>query len=107
MFIAFRLVHLYLLRKDSVKTKTTIDRVILLETFVQVAKVGSISDAANAMKISQPTISRRVKALERLLDCELIMRGQRSLKLTPNGEICYVKGEKFLTKWIKVFVPSE
>lgn len=53
------------------------------------------------MNVSQPTVSRRVKALGRILGGDLMVRGQRPLNLTLNGEACYFSGERFVRIWIE------
>ncbi|MFZ5610219.1 MAG: LysR family transcriptional regulator [Pseudomonadota bacterium] len=54
--------------------------------FLAVAEHGSLSAAARQLKISQPTLGRRITALEEILGAELFVRGPRGLDLTPTGE---------------------
>jgi DNA-binding transcriptional LysR family regulator len=56
-----------------------------LKAFVEVAENGSVSRAAQAMHLSQPTISKRIAALESLLGLRLFDRVGRSLQLTDAG----------------------
>lgn len=57
------------------------------------AEEGSLSAAAKALGISQPTLSRQVSALEEELSTALFERGGRGLELTQNGLelLCYVQ----------------
>lgn len=57
----------------------------LLNSFLHVADAGSLSAAARGGRISQPTLSRHVEALERQLGVPLFNRTGRGLKLTPAG----------------------
>ena len=43
------------------------DRIELMKTFVQIVEAGSLSAAAAQLRTTQPTVSRRLQALERLL----------------------------------------
>ncbi|ABC29997.1 Transcriptional regulator [Hahella chejuensis KCTC 2396] len=53
--------------------------------FLVTAEEGSLSAAARALGISQPTLSRQVSALEKELSVALFERGSKGLELTPNG----------------------
>ncbi len=57
-----------------------------LRDFLSVAKTGSLSRAAEHLKISQPTLSRRIAALEEQLNTRLFVRTPRGLLLTDDGE---------------------
>ncbi|MEO0361594.1 MAG: LysR family transcriptional regulator [Pseudomonadota bacterium] len=53
--------------------------------FLVTAEEGSLSAAARALGLAQPTLGRQVAALEEELGVLLFDRVGRSLKLTPNG----------------------
>lgn len=53
--------------------------------FLATAEEGSLSAAARALDMSQPTLGRQVSALERELGVALFERTQRGLGLTPGG----------------------
>ncbi|MDX1456391.1 MAG: LysR family transcriptional regulator [Marinobacter sp.] len=53
--------------------------------FLVTAEEGSLSAAAKALGISQPTLGRQVAALEEELSTALFERGNRGLELTQNG----------------------
>lgn len=58
-----------------------------LTRFVAVAEHGSFRLAAEALGLSQPSVSWSIQQLEMLLGAELIERGPRGAKLTDLGEI--------------------
>lgn len=53
--------------------------------FLVTAEEGSLSAAARALGMAQPTLGRQVNALEQELDIILFERVGRGLKLTPSG----------------------
>ena len=57
----------------------------LIEAFIRVAREGSFTAAADALRTSQPTVSRRVSQLEEQLDLTLFARHARGLELTDAG----------------------
>ena len=61
------------------------DRFQALKLFVNVARVGSFSKGALAMKLSQPTASRIIAVLEEELGTPLFTRSTRALTLTQAG----------------------
>ncbi len=56
-----------------------------LRAFHAVALEGSFTKAANVLRVSQPTLSGHVKALEEGYGVELFERGGRSIRLTEFG----------------------
>jgi LysR family nitrogen assimilation transcriptional regulator len=56
-----------------------------LETFVQVAELGSFTRAAIALQVAQPALSRQVRALEVDLRQSLFVRNGRGVTLTEAG----------------------
>ena len=57
-----------------------------LRAFLEVAKVKSFSKAAENLFISQPAISRKISQLEEALNCQLFIRENNTVTLTPAGE---------------------
>ena len=53
--------------------------------FLITAEEGSLSAAARALEMTQPTLGRQVAALEQELGVALFERGARGLELTPSG----------------------
>lgn len=75
------------------------DRLALLQTFVSIVEAGSLSAAAARLQSSQPTVSRRLQALERTLGLRLLQRSTHAMKLTPDGERCYAHAKELLDSW--------
>ena len=56
-----------------------------VEAFAQVANTHSFSRAAEALQLTQPSITARIQTLERELGEELFERGSRGVRLTDAG----------------------
>lgn len=54
--------------------------------FLEYLRSGSVNAAAEILKVSAPTVSRRIKALQKMLGYPLLDRSSRSLELYPNAE---------------------
>ena len=67
-----------------------------LKTFVEVIRVGSFSRAAETLNLTQPGVSRRIKALEEQYGCELVDRAGRVLRPTPAGRLVFEAAETLL-----------
>ena len=65
------------------------DRLKPLRAFCQVARLGSVSRAAEALYVSQPAVSQQLQALEREFGTPLLERNGRRLLPTPEGEALY------------------
>lgn len=70
--------------------------------FLEVAQAGSISRAAQNVYLTQPALSRQIKALETELGQCLLEREAHSVKLTPAGEVLLREGQKLLNLAEKV-----
>ena len=57
-----------------------------LVTYLQVVKLGSFSEVAKKLSISQPAVSFQIQKLERDLGVRLIDRGQKSITMTDAGK---------------------
>lgn len=57
-----------------------------LTTFIQVAELGSLSRAAEKLRIAQPALSRQIRLLEVELGVPLFSRHGRGMDLTQAGE---------------------
>lgn len=57
--------------------------------FLEVAKLRSVGNAAQALNISQPAATKTIQELEEILGGALFDRSSRRLILTPFGEIFY------------------
>jgi len=60
-----------------------------METFVRVVEAGSMSAAAEALDVAQPTVSRRLAELESQLQTPLLQRTTRHQELTAAGAEYY------------------
>lgn len=79
--------------------KTTPDRIELMQTFVRIVEAGSLSAAAAQMGATQPTVSRRLQALERSLGLQLLQRSTHAMKLTDDGARCFARAKELLGSW--------
>jgi DNA-binding transcriptional LysR family regulator len=59
------------------------------QVFIEVASNLSFSKAANILFITQPAISKHVKALESFYKCALFERTSHQIRLTPTGETLF------------------
>ena len=57
-----------------------------LKAFLAVAETGSTLSAAQALRVSQTTVARRIAALEAATSLNLFERRQAGYALTPVGE---------------------
>lgn len=60
-----------------------------IEAFVNVARYRSFSKAAEAIYLSQPTISTHINSLEQELKTVLFERSSKEVQLTPAGAVFY------------------
>jgi DNA-binding transcriptional LysR family regulator len=63
-----------------------------LRYFVELVKQQSFTAAAERMHVTQPTISKMIKALELEIGSPLLLRDSRHLVLTDVGDIVYRRG---------------
>jgi len=72
------------------------------QTFLAVAEKRSFSAASGFLGVGQPTISRRIAALERRLGCQLFTRGKRGTELTDAGARLLPAAEQ-MARWAGEF----
>ncbi|HQZ30367.1 MAG TPA: LysR family transcriptional regulator [Arenimonas sp.] len=65
------------------------DRLKPLRAFCQVARLGSVSRAAEALFLSQPAVTLQLQAIERELGTPLFERIGRRFSLTREGQVLY------------------
>ncbi len=70
-----------------------------LRAFVSVVKLGTLTRAAEALYLSQPTISLQLQALERELGTILLERRRRRINLTDAGEALYELARPLVEGW--------
>lgn len=79
--------------------KHTHDRLDLLDTFQKIGESGSLSKAARLLGTSQPTVSRRLLELERMLGCKLALRTTASFSLTDEGRSLLAEARDLGDRW--------
>jgi DNA-binding transcriptional LysR family regulator len=70
-----------------------------LRYFVAVAEELSFSRAAEGLYVSQPAVSKQVRALETRLRTELFVRGHRSIVLTDAGAALLPRAQRIVAEW--------
>lgn len=70
-----------------------------LEAFISVIDKRSFSEAAAALKSSQPAVSIKIKSLEEDLGLELLDRGQSGIHPTSVGMLVYQASKDILQRW--------
>ena len=75
-------------------TTSGADRIELMQTFIRIVEAGSLSAAAAQLGTTQPTVSRRLQALERALGLRLLSRSTHGMKLTEEGERCFAQAKE-------------
>ena len=68
----------------------------VLRYFLEIARAGNMSRAAEAFHVSQPTLSKQMKDLEQELGKKLFRRGSTSLSLTDEGMLLRKRAEDIL-----------
>ena len=68
----------------------------VLQYFVAVAREQSITAAAQALHLTQPTLSRQLRELEDELGKQLLVRGSRKVTLTEDGMLLRRRAEQIL-----------
>jgi DNA-binding transcriptional LysR family regulator len=67
-----------------------------IETFLAIVTYGGFHKAAEALRVSQPAVSGRVRALEASLGAELFTRGRAHPSLSPAGKALRPHAEQLL-----------
>lgn len=68
----------------------------VLRYFLTVAREGNITAAANFLHLTQPTLSRQIKDLEKELGKQLLIRKSHNVSLTPEGMLLRKRAEEIL-----------
>jgi DNA-binding transcriptional LysR family regulator len=71
----------------------------LMRSFLTVAEVGAITEAANRLGITQPALSRRIRALEEHLGAQLLNRGRKGVSLTDVGRLVEREARVLVTRF--------
>jgi len=70
-----------------------------LQYFLSVAETGSFSKASAFLSVTQPTLSRQIKALETRLGVSLLHRDGRGISLTAAGKVVRVYSQTIVGQW--------
>ena len=68
----------------------------LLRAFVTLARLGSYHDAAEALYITQPALTKKIQSLEKITGIALFQRGRQGAKLTEQGKQLLSQAQKLL-----------
>ena len=69
-----------------------------LRAFCAAVDLGSLGGAARLLRVSQPALSKRMRALEALAGAQLLVRSSRGIATTEAGERLYVEARKLLAQ---------
>ena len=68
----------------------------VLKYFLAVAQEGSITGAANFLQLTQPTLTRQLRDLERELGHQLFIRTNHNVSLTPEGIVFRKRAQEII-----------
>lgn len=68
----------------------------VLRYFLAVAREGSITGAAKLLHLTQPTLTRQLKDLEKELGQQLLIRTNHNISLTPEGMILKKRAQEII-----------
>lgn len=90
------------------KGENPVKNLYQLTTFVTVISEGSMTAAADKLYLTQPAVSQQIRNLEEDLGVELLVRGVRQIKATPQGEVLYEYAKKIinLTQQAEIAIKS-
>jgi DNA-binding transcriptional LysR family regulator len=74
------------------------DRIELMQLFIRIHETRSFSQAARELATTQPTVSKRLQALERSLGARLFERNTRGLRPTDAGLLYYERCKRWMTE---------
>lgn len=69
----------------------------VLRYFLAIVREGSITNAANFLHVTQPTLSRQIRDLEEELGQKLFIRGSHNMTLTAEGMILRKRAEEIVS----------
>ncbi len=79
------------------------DRLRKIEAFTKIGELGSFTEAAKALKISRPTMTRVMEELETDLGYKLLFRNTRGVYLTAKGQEFLPKARDLLLRTEELF----
>ena len=69
-----------------------------LRAFCAAVDLGSLGRAARLLSVSQPALSKRLRALEAIAGAQLLERSPRGVRPTPAGNTLYLEARKLLAQ---------
>ncbi|MEA2458640.1 MAG: hypothetical protein QOC95_1612 [Thermoleophilaceae bacterium] len=69
-----------------------------LRAFCAAIDLGSLGRAARLLRVSQPALSKRMRAMEAVVGTQLVERSPRGISPTPAGTRLYVEARKLLVQ---------
>src|ERR671938_361878 len=69
-----------------------------LRAFCAAVDLGSLGRAARLLRVSQPALSKRMRAVEAVVGTRLVERSPRGIVPTPAGKRLYVEARKLLAQ---------
>ena len=72
---------------------------LLLRSLVAVADAGTITEAAERLRVTQPALSRRIHQLEDHFGVALLNRGRNGVSLTAAGDIVVTEARVLITRY--------
>jgi len=76
--------------------------IVLLKTFLEVARTRHFGKAADALFVTQSAVSARIKLLESTLGTDLFSRKRNDIQLTPAGHRLRRHAETIVRSWMRV-----
>src|SRR4029079_16795259 len=70
-----------------------------LRYFLAVAREENFTRAAETLYVSQPALSKQIRALERQLRAELFTRERTGVRLTRAGSALVPRAQRMLAEW--------
>lgn len=71
---------------------------LYLKYFYEVARAGSVTEGAKRLRVSQPAISKMIKALEDDLGAKLLERRPRGVRLTHAGAVAFERAGRIFAE---------
>ena len=72
-----------------------------VSAFAAVARLGSVSRAAEELHLTQPAVSSQLALLEHAAGTPLLLRSARGVKLTEAGELLAGYAQRILELWVE------
>ncbi|MBP0599021.1 LysR family transcriptional regulator [Herbaspirillum sp. LeCh32-8] len=73
-----------------------------LRYFTETVRLNSFSRAADALHVTQSTVSKMVRQLEDEVDAPLLIRDGRKLQLTDTGRVVFEQGQQILASMLRL-----